>query len=158
MTCSSAPGSSNRCVAPGTTSSRTPGATVTMRTLCGVSSVHAAGLPSAAQVAVVGDGKAAVISALTAANAGAPFDIVLMDMQMPIMDGYQATAAIRHWEREQGRTPVPIVAVTANAFPEDVERALDAGCTLHLAKPLRKSELLRVLVEHVTAPSSDQAA
>ena len=52
---------------------------------------------------------------------------------------------------------MPIVAVTANVL-EDVERALDAGCTLHLAKPLRKSELLRVLVEHVTAPSSDQAA
>ncbi|MFN7983110.1 MAG: response regulator [Vicinamibacterales bacterium] len=86
------------------------------------------------------------------------YDVVLMDMQMPIMDGYQATAAIRHWEREQGRTPVPIVAITANAFPEDVERALNAGCTLHLAKPIRKSELLRVLAEHVQSPSSDQAA
>jgi len=84
------------------------------------------------------------------------YDLVLMDMQMPVMDGYQATMAIRHWEREHDRAPVPIVAITANAFPEDVERTLAAGCTVHMAKPIRKAQLLKVLTEQ-TASSSEQA-
>ncbi|MBG0775427.1 MAG: response regulator [Desulfovibrionaceae bacterium] len=75
-------------------------------------------------------------------------DVVLMDMQMPVMDGFTATAAIRAWEREKGRDPVPIVALTAHAYKDDVDRCLRAGCSGYLAKPVKKADLLGVLFEH----------
>jgi DNA-binding response OmpR family regulator len=68
-----------------------------------------------------------------------------MDVDMPVMDGYAATQAIRQWERAQGRPPVPIIALTAYARPEDAQRCLDAGCTAHLAKPVRKPHLIHAL-------------
>lgn len=74
-----------------------------------------------------------------------PFDLVLMDIQMPIMDGYTATRTIRQWEVEMGRVPTPIVALTANALSEEAERTKSAGCTVHLTKPIRKARLLEVL-------------
>ncbi len=70
------------------------------------------------------------------------YDLVLMDVQMPVMDGYAATRAIRAWEREQGRGPTPIVALTAHAIKEHTERSLEAGCTAHLTKPIKKATLL----------------
>ena len=70
------------------------------------------------------------------------YDLVFMDMQMPVLDGIQATAAIRHWEREQRRRPTPIVALTANAFKDEADKSLAAGCTAHLTKPLKKKALL----------------
>ncbi|GAB6044052.1 PAS domain S-box protein [Endothiovibrio diazotrophicus] len=73
------------------------------------------------------------------------FDLILMDMQMPVMDGYSATRAIRAWEREQGRTPIPILALTAHALGEDHRRSLDAGCDEHLNKPLKKPQLLTAI-------------
>ncbi len=76
------------------------------------------------------------------------YDLVLMDIQMPVMDGYQATEAIRQWEREQQRAPTPIVSLTANAFQEDVEKSLAAGCTAHLTKPIKKKALLEAIVEY----------
>jgi CheY-like chemotaxis protein len=79
------------------------------------------------------------------------YDIVLMDVQMPIMDGYAATRKIRQWEGEHGATPVPILALTAHALPEEVRKSLDAGCTAHLTKPIRKATLLRAIEEHTTA-------
>jgi PAS domain S-box-containing protein len=85
------------------------------------------------------------------------YDLVLMDMQMPIMDGLQATAAIRQWEREQQRTPTPIVALTANAFQEEVEKSLVAGCTAHVTKPIKKKTLLTAIAQYAGAPA-DQAA
>ena len=77
------------------------------------------------------------------------YDLVLMDMQMPLMDGYDATSCIRSWERTHGRTPTPIVALTASAFPEDVERAIAAGCNGHIVKPVRKAVLLETIRAHV---------
>ncbi len=73
------------------------------------------------------------------------FDLVLMDIQMPVMDGLSATRAIRNREREEGRAPIPIIALTAHAMREDVDRSLEAGCNSHLTKPLRKSTLLAEL-------------
>ena len=73
------------------------------------------------------------------------YDLVLMDMQMPVMDGYTATRRIREWEAEQGRVATPVIALTAHAFTEDVQRSLDAGCDSHLSKPIKKSMLLHVL-------------
>ena len=73
------------------------------------------------------------------------YDLVLMDIQMPVMDGYAATKAIRAWEKEQGRSPVPILALTANALQSEVQRSLEAGCTAHLTKPIRKARLLEAI-------------
>ena len=76
------------------------------------------------------------------------YDLVLMDVQMPIMDGYSAARSIRQWEAENGATPVPILALTAHALPEEVRKSLDAGCTAHLTKPIRKATLLAAIEEH----------
>ncbi len=73
------------------------------------------------------------------------FDIVLMDIQMPNMNGYEATKTIREWERKQNLSPVPILALTANAMKEDIKKTRDAGCNLHLSKPIRKARLLEAI-------------
>jgi len=72
-------------------------------------------------------------------------DVVLMDVLMPVMDGLEATRRIRAFEAEAGLDPVPIVALTANAFKEDRDRCMEAGCTHYLSKPVRKADLLAVL-------------
>ncbi|MCI8464611.1 MAG: response regulator [Lachnospiraceae bacterium] len=72
------------------------------------------------------------------------FDAILMDVQMPVMNGYEATKAIRALEREDAKT-IPIIAMTANAFSEDVKEAIDAGMDAHVAKPI-DMELLRIAV------------
>ena len=71
------------------------------------------------------------------------YDIVLMDMRMPVMDGYTATGEIRKWERENGKDATPIIALTAHALVEDKQKCLDAGCTDYLSKPLNKKMLLK---------------
>ena len=63
-------------------------------------------------------------------------DVVLMDIMMPRMNGYEATRAIRHMENRPDGKNIPIIAMTANAFAEDVQAALDAGMNAHLAKPI----------------------
>jgi two-component system, sensor histidine kinase and response regulator len=73
------------------------------------------------------------------------YDIVLMDMQMPIMDGYAATRSIRSWECDQCRTPTPIIALTAHAQREHTLKSFEAGCTDHLTKPIKKETLLKLL-------------
>jgi signal transduction histidine kinase/DNA-binding NarL/FixJ family response regulator len=79
----------------------------------------------------------------------ASYDLVLMDVQMPVMDGYTATKAIRAWEKEQGRDRVPIVALTAHAYEEDLRRSESAGCDAHLPKPFTKQRLLEVILSAV---------
>jgi PAS domain S-box-containing protein len=78
------------------------------------------------------------------------YDVVLMDIQMPIMDGYAATRAIRQWEQEKGRMAVPILALTAHTRQEDTTRSLAAGCTGHLTKPIRKTALLATLSQYAS--------
>jgi CheY-like chemotaxis protein len=73
------------------------------------------------------------------------YDLVLMDIQMPEMDGLETTRAIRQWESEHGRVPTPIVALTAYALEEDIRRALSAGCNLHISKPIIKQALIDCL-------------
>lgn len=73
------------------------------------------------------------------------FDLILMDMQMPVKDGYQATKEIRAWEKIHHIAPTPIVALTAYALKEDQEKSLMAGCNLHVPKPIKKQVLLNVL-------------
>ncbi len=78
------------------------------------------------------------------------FDCILMDVQMPVMDGMEATRRLRQWEREQGRVPMPVVALTANAMEEERERCLAAGMNAHVAKPFRRQQLSRVLTPYLT--------
>ncbi|MDL2233427.1 response regulator [Ruminococcaceae bacterium OttesenSCG-928-L11] len=80
--------------------------------------------------------------------AGHSYDLVLMDMQMPRMDGLEATRRIRSGPNAAGKS-VPIVAMTANAFREDVERCLSAGMNNHVAKPIDMDELFRVLARYL---------
>ena len=72
------------------------------------------------------------------------YDLVLMDMYMPVVDGYEATAAIRKWEIEQNVARTPIIALTAAAMSGDMQRSLDAGCDLHVTKPVSKAILLNL--------------
>jgi CheY-like chemotaxis protein len=74
-----------------------------------------------------------------------PYDFLLVDVNMPVLDGYGAVAAIRAWEREQGVNPVPIVALTGRAMVEDRARALAAGCNSYLTKPLRRAVLMEAI-------------
>ena len=70
------------------------------------------------------------------------FDIVFMDVQMPEMDGYAATAAIREWEEKEHRPRLPIIALTAHALSDDKEKSMRAGCDDHITKPFKKDTLL----------------
>jgi signal transduction histidine kinase/DNA-binding response OmpR family regulator len=80
-----------------------------------------------------------------------PYDLILMDCQMPRMDGYKATAAIRQMEKSMGRGGVPIIALTANAFTEDRDRCLEAGMNDYLAKPYQRDSLLSMISHYLGA-------
>ena len=82
------------------------------------------------------------------------YDLVFMDMQMPVMDGYAATQALREWERANHRPPTPIIALTAHALKGDEEKSLAAGCTAHLTKPIKKAALLAAILEHARSPAT----
>jgi CheY-like chemotaxis protein len=76
------------------------------------------------------------------------YDLVLMDRQMPVMDGLTATRKIRAFERENDRQPTPIIALTASALKGDREMCLAAGCTAFLTKPIKQEVLLQAIREH----------
>ena len=89
----------------------------------------------------------------TAISEQAPFDVdavsaVLMDVRMPEMDGLKATAAIRALDRPDAKR-VPVIALTANAFDEDVQRSMQAGMNAHLTKPVESDQLIETLGELV---------
>jgi PAS domain S-box-containing protein len=73
------------------------------------------------------------------------YDLVLMDLQMPVMDGYIATRRIREWEREHQAKPTPIIALSAYALQSEIDRSRDAGCTAYLTKPIRRQILLETI-------------
>lgn len=73
------------------------------------------------------------------------FDLVFMDMQMPVMDGYTATREIRKFEKENGMESTPVVALTAYALKEEIEKSMAAGCHDHVTKPVAKNDLLRIV-------------
>ncbi len=73
------------------------------------------------------------------------YSLVLMDVQMPVMDGHTATREIRRWEKENGREATPIIALTAHAVKEDMDKSLQAGCNSHLTKPVKKATLLQTI-------------
>ena len=82
------------------------------------------------------------------------YDAILMDMQMPVMNGLEATAAIRNNKNQLGKT-IPIIAMTANAFSSDVQACLDAGMNAHLSKPL-EIELLKQTMKSISRPHKEQ--
>ncbi len=82
------------------------------------------------QVDIANNGREAVMAA-----AHAVYDLILMDCQMPEMDGFEATRQIRQWEQETAHEPTPIIARTANAMEGDRERCIQAGMSDHLSKP-----------------------
>jgi len=92
------------------------------------------------EVTFAANGKIAVEAALSQ-----QFDLILMDIQMPVMDGLAATRLIREAEQRAGRTPVPVLALTAHTRKADIDLSLAAGCNAHLSKPISKSGLLETL-------------
>ncbi|MEM6493714.1 MAG: ATP-binding protein [Pseudomonadota bacterium] len=94
-------------------------------------------------VDIAQDGGEAISMVIDSTLRGRPYDLVLMDVQMPDCDGYAATRAIR--EEGIGPDSLPIIALTANAFPEDVVAAREAGMQAHLAKPVVFADLARAL-------------
>lgn len=74
------------------------------------------------------------------------YDVILMDIQMPKMDGYKATCEIRNLQ-DKAKACIPIVAITANAFEEDKKKAIDAGMDGHIAKPINIEDLFVVLTD-----------
>ena len=77
------------------------------------------------------------------------YDVVLMDMQMPVMDGYTATRGIRQWEQSHNRGPSPSSRSPPTPRAETRNKCLEAGCTDYLAKPIKKAALFAVIAEHV---------
>jgi two-component system, sensor histidine kinase LadS len=82
------------------------------------------------------------------------FDMILMDCEMPVMDGFEATQQIRLYERYKSLTPIPIIALTAHALPEQVTRCLQSGMTAHLSKPVQIDILRQALDAHTQRPST----
>ena len=99
------------------------------------------------EVDVAEDGAQAVERVRT--NGSGYYRAVLMDIQMPVMDGYEATRQIRRWEQDQGVAPMPIIALSANAFEEDRQKALAAGMNDHVAKGVKAAELREILARWI---------
>jgi CheY-like chemotaxis protein len=97
-----------------------------------------------AKVAVVENGQHAVDAIRAANELGSPFDLVLMDMQMPIMDGYTAVRTLRHAGYES-----PIIALTAHAMSGDRQRCLDAGCDEYATKPIQRELLIGLIARQL---------
>ena len=76
------------------------------------------------------------------------YDVILMDVMMPVMDGLTATKTIRSLERQDAKT-IPIIAMTANAFREDAEKCMEAGMNAHLAKPLDDKTIKQTICEEL---------
>ncbi len=121
--------------------------------------LHLAG----AEVVVAENGEEAVAKAHEADSAGTPFDVILMDMQMPLLDGYSATGRLRGAGYQR-----PIIALTAHALADDRQRCLTAGCDDYLAKPVQFDRLVetvkryygigaRLLASEEAVPAADDA-
>lgn len=82
------------------------------------------------------------------------YDLIFMDMQMPIMTGYKATESIRYWEHERKLSHTPIIALTATAVIEDLQRALTSGCDSYAVKPVKKAEILEILAQNLAPKKS----
>ncbi len=108
-----------------------------------------------AEVVVVDNGRAAVKAALSSRDKGTAFDAILLDMQMPVLDGYAAAKELRAagWSG-------PILALTAHAMTEDRQRCLDAGCDDYLSKPIDRARLIAAVARcaHTRRSASELGA
>ncbi|MCZ6714251.1 MAG: ATP-binding protein [Deltaproteobacteria bacterium] len=98
-------------------------------------------------VTLAENGEVGLQVALAARDLGEPFDLILMDMQMPVMDGYEATRRLR-----EAGCDLPIVALTAHAMKGDRERCLEAGCDDFATKPISRRDLLKTVLAHLRKP------
>ena len=101
-----------------------------------------------ARVTVAENGRVACEKALQAVGAGEPFDLILMDMQMPVLDGHGATRQLRDAGYEG-----PIVALTAHAMQGDREKCLQAGCDDFFTKPIERDRLVALVAEYCSPRS-----
>ena len=102
-----------------------------------------------AQITVVENGRLAADAALAARDGAEPFDVVLMDMQMPVMDGYEATRLLR-----RDGYAAPIIALTAHAMASDRDKCLKAGCDDYAVKPINRVKLIETILNHVSPQPS----
>ena len=105
------------------------------------------------QVTVAENGQVACDKALAAFSEGKPYDMILMDMQMPVLEGCEATRRLRAAGYAR-----PIVALTAHATVEDRRKCLDAGCDFYVTKPINRAELLVVAADCLRQPDEQTAA
>jgi len=77
------------------------------------------------------------------------YDLILMDLLMPVLDGYSATKEIRNWEQINNKSPVPIIALSASVLTEDIERCLEAGFSSHVSKPILRENLFKIVRDSV---------
>jgi len=84
------------------------------------------------------------------------YDVIFMDMRMPQMDGYDATKAIRSFEKLENKPRTPVIALTAFSMKEEIEKSLKAGCDTHLVKPVTKASLEDVLKELKSVPKDTE--
>ncbi len=106
-----------------------------------------------ADVEVADNGQVGSDMALDALHNGRPFDVILMDMQMPVMDGYEATRRLRRADYTG-----PIVALTAHAMEQDRQKCLDAGCDDHATKPVNRKQLIQTVLEHGRPDAATRAS
>ena len=95
-----------------------------------------------AEVTIAANGQIAVDMVLNQ-NGNSPFDVILMDIQMPVLDGYQATKILR-----QKGCDLPIIALTAHARPEDRRQSFEVGCNDFMTKPIARAKLLEAVHHH----------
>ncbi len=105
-----------------------------------------------AEVELAENGQIAHDEALAARTRGTPFDLILMDMQMPVMDGYTATSKLRKADYD-----APIIALTAHAMAEDRRKCLDAGCDEFTTKPIDRAKLIALIAEQLKSSTLEPA-
>jgi CheY-like chemotaxis protein len=97
-----------------------------------------------AEVTIAENGKIGVELTQAAQHEQRPFDVVLMDMQMPVMDGYAATRALRAWDYTG-----PIIATTAHAMKDQLAKCIEAGCDGHITKPIDRGAMLETIARYL---------